>query len=70
MKTFIGKHLELVLIAATVVLVGAMAFCFTWSIVFASQNLNAVFQFKSAAPQSSGFNIAGAQQLNLRGLVQ
>ena len=50
MRSFLGKHLELVLIVSTVVLVGVMAFCFVWSIVFASQNLNAVFQFKATAP--------------------
>ena len=70
MRSFLGKHLELVLIVSTVVLVGVMAFCFVWSIVFASQNLNAVFQFKATVPQTAGFNLTGAQQLNLRGLVQ
>lgn len=70
MITFIRKNLEGFLIAATIILVGVMASCFVWGIVYVSQNLNAALQFKPAVPQATNFNITGAQKLNLHGLVQ
>lgn len=69
MQAFIRKHIEGFLILAAVVLIGVMAFSFIWGLTFASESVNSVFQPPSAAPPAAGFNISGAQHLNLHGLV-
>jgi hypothetical protein len=47
-----------------------MVACFVWGIVFVSEDLDSVFGSKPAATQTVNFNLSGAGNLNLRGLVQ
>ena len=70
MKFFFRKHLEGFLVGFTIVLVGIMAFCFVWGITYVSQNLDSVFEARSAETQTISFNLSGAKSLDLRGLVQ
>ena len=70
MENFFRKHIEGFLTVLALVMVGAMVACFVWGIVFVSEDLDSVFGSKPAATQTVNFNLSGAGNLNLRGLVQ
>jgi hypothetical protein len=69
MKIFFRKHVEGFLIGIALILVGVMLWCFAWGMIYVSQNLDSVFEPKSAGIQTVSFNLSGAQNLNLRGFV-
>lgn len=53
----------------TVILLGVMIFSFVWGMIYLSESMDSVFEPSSAAANTTGFNLSGAQNLNLRGLV-
>ena len=69
MIAFLRKHTEGFLVASAIVLVGVMAGCFIWGMVYLSQNLDRAFDSHAAEAQTVNFNIAGAQKLNLKDLA-
>jgi hypothetical protein len=69
MEIFFRKHIEGFLVAFAIVLIAAMVGCFAWSMTYISESLDAVFEPRPNATQMIGFDLSGAQSLNLRGLV-
>jgi hypothetical protein len=69
MEIFFRKHLEEFLIGFTIVLLGAMVFSFVWGMVYLSESMDSMFEPSSATATTAGFNLSGAQNLNLRGLA-
>jgi hypothetical protein len=70
MKIFLRKHIEGLSIAFIIVLVGVMVGGFFWGIAYISMSLNSALSFKPAPPQVVQFNIEGAKNLDLKGLLQ
>jgi CHASE3 domain sensor protein len=66
---FFRKHLEQFLVGLAVLLIGIMASCFVWGVIYLSQNLDSVFTSKSAEVKTVSFDLSGARNLNLRGLL-
>lgn len=69
MEIFFRKHTEEFLMAFAVVLIGFTIGCFVWGMIYASENLDNVFTSKPVVGQTIGFNLSGAQKLDLRGLA-
>jgi hypothetical protein len=69
MEIFFKQHTEEFLLASAMVLVGVMAWCFIWGMIFLSENLNDIFALPGAGAPVASFNLSGAQSLNLKGLL-
>jgi|GEM_PF-1156694 predicted thioredoxin/glutaredoxin len=66
---FFRKHMEQFLVGLAVLLIGIMASCFVWGVIYLSQNLDSVFSSKSAEIKIVSFDLSDAKNLNLRGLL-
>jgi membrane-bound acyltransferase YfiQ involved in biofilm formation len=69
MEIFFRKYVEEFLIGFAIVLIGVILTCFVWGMIYISESLNSVFESKPTVAQTVNFNLSGAQNLNLRGLV-
>ena len=58
------------MIGFAIALIAIIVSCFAWGMIYISENLDSVFESKPTVAQTVNFNISGAQNLNLRGLVQ
>ena len=65
LKIFFRAHTEGFLIAIAIVLIGIIASCFVWGVVFVATNLDQVSEFKSGPAQNIEFNLSGAAALDL-----
>ena len=69
MKLFLKRHTEGFLTASAIFLVGVTAWCFIWGMTFLLQNLDDIFEAPTVGAQTVNFNLSGAQNLNLKGLL-
>lgn len=68
MKKFFKKHQEIALIGLTIILVAAISVYFVWGIKAIIVSVNESIGSNGAAGTSGGFNLKGAQGLDLKGL--
>lgn len=69
MTSFFKKHPDGILIALTVVFVAVLAGSFIWGFTDLGTEINRVLNFSPSAQQGTGFDLKGAADLDLKGLV-
>jgi amino acid transporter len=69
MKKLIRKFPQAILIVLALFFIGVIAFAFSWGIGDVVGQVNRALNTKPPGNSQANFDIAGAQKLNLRGLV-
>lgn len=69
MKKLLRKYPEAALAILALIIIAAMFYAFTWGVGDVVGALNRAVNAKSGEPGNVGFNLQGAKQLDLRGLV-
>jgi hypothetical protein len=69
MKNFLRKYEEALLVVLALVLVAFIAIYFAWGIGYVIAEVNGTLNAQGSPPQNAGYNLTGAQSLDLRGLA-
>lgn len=70
MQKFFKNHPEFVLIGSTVILFGILLVYFSWGITVLVYSLNKAISTRNSQQARIGFDLKGAEGLDLRGLVK
>lgn len=69
MQAFFKKHIDQTLVVIALALVAIIAGFFTWSFLDLGGQINRIINFSPTPAQDAGFNLKGAADLDLKGLI-